>query len=423
MALIIKNAHFLDWQTLHLKKTDLKVQEGASGSIEFGQQFESSKTDKVIDAKNKFVTKSFVCAHHHAYSLLARGMPVAAKAPENFGQILKQIWWKLDRQLDLEMVKASALGTALYCAKHGITYVIDHHSSPLVPEGALEIISQAFEQIGLGHLLCLELSDRDGADVLERNFEASQNFLKQRPDKGLVGLHASFTVGDDLIKRAAELLQATHSGVHIHVAEDKLDQLQCEEKYHMRVIERLSAHGLLESPKTILAHCLHLTPKERKILSHSKAWIAVNTESNLNNAVGSFSSEALAQDRIMLGTDGMHSDMIQSSKAHYLQLHASENMNVLNAYQRLRNAHHYLESNNFPGDGENNLVIFNYDSPTTLNENNFLGHFFYGMDSSQIETVISHGKVIVENKIIKTVNENDILSFCKEQGERLWKRL
>ena len=42
-----------------------------------------------------------VCAHHHLYSALARGMPAPPATPTNFLSILENVWWRLDRALDL----------------------------------------------------------------------------------------------------------------------------------------------------------------------------------------------------------------------------------------------------------------------------------------------------------------------------------
>ena len=83
----------------------------------------------------------------------------------------------------------------------------------------------------------------------------------------------------------------------------------------------------------------------------------------------------------------------------------------------------YLNNNNFDGDGENNLVVLDYDSPTELNEQNFLGHFIFGLASNHVQHVISNGKLIVKNRIIQTVIEEEILQFTNEQAARLWKKL
>ena len=56
-------------------------------------------------------TPGLVCAHHHLYSALARGMPPPPKIATNFQEILEQIWWRLDTALDLEMILRSVRKT------------------------------------------------------------------------------------------------------------------------------------------------------------------------------------------------------------------------------------------------------------------------------------------------------------------------
>ena len=189
--------------------------------------------------------------------------------------------------------------------------------------------------------------------------------------------------------------------------------------FNKRVIERLNDAGVLDSSKTILAHCLHINDNERDIIYNSPAYVVQNTESNQNNKVGSFSSRGI-DNRIMLGTDGMHSDMIRSAQSSYFVGQDSENMNT---YKRFREVHNYLSANKFEGDGENNLLILDYKPPTVFDESNFQGHFLYGLTSDHVQHVISNGKPIVKDKIIQTVDEDEILKFTREQSKRLWSRI
>jgi len=416
--LLLKNGTFIDWQTLEFKETDILVEAGRAGGIRFGQHFKVVGNTRVIDCSGKFITRSFANGHHHTYSAFARGMPPPKKSPQNFREILQYVWWTLDKTLDREIIYAGALVTAMACAKNGVTFVIDHHASPNAVDGSLELISQAFDQVCVGHLLCYEISDRDDRDIAHNGFEETAGYLSKR--QGLVGLHASFTVGDETLREAVNLASKTKSGIHIHAAEDRSDQEDCQKKYGKPVIKRLSEAGVLQFPKTILAHCLHLDNHERTLIERSPVWVVENMESNLNNEVGFFNSKDLGS-HIFLGTDGMHSDMLQSAKAAYFAGRHWDAVNPSEAYRRFRNVHHYLQNNGFTGDGDNNLVILDYDTPTPVNSGNFLGHFVFGMESKHVIHVISDGKLIVANRYILTVNEGDILAEARKQSARLWK--
>lgn len=419
--LLLKNGTYIDWQTLGFTQSNILIEEGPEGNLTLMPGQAPLPHDiRIVDCTGKFITKSFANGHHHVYSALARGMPAPRKNPENFQEILQYIWWNLDKALDLEMIRSSALVTAMACAKNGVTFVIDHHASPFAAEGSLETIAQAFDEVGVAHLLCYEISDRDGFDIARKGLEETAGYLAHRT--GLVGLHASFTVGDETLRQAVQLALETQSGIHIHVAEDVSDQEHCVQHYRKRVVERLADAGVLQFPKTILAHCLHLNDHERSLVANSPAWVVENMESNLNNSVGFFDSGNLGS-RIMFGTDGMHSDILRSAKAAFFAGHNFDSIDYPGTYLRFRNVHNYMHINGIGGDGDNNLVVLDYDSPTPFTQDNFFGHFLFGLEAEHVTHVVSRGKLIVQDRQLLTVDEKMVLKEARNQAEKLWKRL
>ncbi len=420
MPLLLKNGTYIHPETLEFTTSDILVEEGPDGKIKFLPAGSETKSETVIDCSGKYITQSFVCGHHHVYSALARGMGAPKKNPENFNEILQYVWWTLDKCLDAEMIEASALVTAMACIKNGVTFAIDHHASPFAIGGSLEVIATAFEKVGALHLLCYEITDRDGMDKAHQGLMETAEYLED--NQGLVGLHASFTVSDDTLQKAVRLAKHYNTGIHIHVAESMSDQQHCMDTYGIRVIERLKKFAALESPKTILGHCLHLEEKEKKIIRKSHVWVVQNTESNLNNNVGYFNAAGLG-DNIMMGTDGMHCDMLRSAKAAFFVGQNFDTIGYDSVYQRFRNADKYLNSNGFKGHGPNNLVVLDYDSPTPFNQSNFYSHFVFGIESKHVQHVISQGKLVVEDRKITTVDEEKILSGAKQQAQRLWAKM
>ena len=425
MTLYLKNANYVDWQNFKITMTDLKIETGVQGGIDFISSVPAPDSiepeAKVLNCAGKLVTKSFGCGHHHIYSTLARGMPAPQKAPTNFPEILEYIWWHLDKRLDLEMIEASALAAAIYCAKNGVTFVIDHHASPFAIRDSLTTIAKAFDRVGIAHMLCYEISDRDGERPRQEGLAETDTFLAQG-HQGHVGLHASFTVGEELLQKAIALAQKHNTGLHVHVAEDRADQEQTQAKYGQRVVERLKESGALDLNKSILCHCIHLTDHEQELLRDADVWIAQNTESNQNNNVG-LTEYASLGDNVMLGTDGMHCDMLRSAKASFLAGQATEGIDFNGIYHRFRNVHRYARQFGARGDDANNLVIFDYDAPTEVTADNFLGHFVYGLDARHVETVICQGKLIVENRRVTMVNEAEALAFARKMGKKLWGKM
>jgi len=419
MSILLANATYIDYQTLEFIPCNILIENSPEGRLVFTTK-QHNDVDIKIDCTGKYVTHAFGCGHHHVYSALATGMHPPKKIPENFLETLQYIWWTLDMCLDKEMIEASALATAIACAKNGVTFVTDHHSSPAAIKGSLEIIAKAFDQVGVSHLLCYEISDRNGDKAINQAFDETEDYLSQR--QGLVGLHASFTLSDSTLKHAKKISDKYGTGIHIHVAEDPLDQQQCIEKHNKNVVERLYDIGLMSQRKTILSHCLHINDSERELINRSGVWIAQNTESNLNNKVGFFNSDGIEKN-VMLGTDGMHSDMLKSAKTTFFVGQNFDKIDYSETYRRFRNVHRYVKENDFTGDEDNNLVVLDYNPVTEFNTQNFLGHFVFNIEAKHAQHVISNGRLIVKDRKVVTVDEEEILKHGRELSKRLWDRM
>jgi cytosine/adenosine deaminase-related metal-dependent hydrolase len=423
MAIYLEDALFLDWQTLDLRRTHVRVAGGEPlafpAAVPRGPALAAG--DEVLRCAGRLVTRSFGCGHHHVYSALAVGMPAPRRVPTSFREVLEQVWWRLDRSLDPEMIDASAIATALEAVRCGVTFVVDHHSSPNAIPGSLETVAAAFDRVGITCVPCYEMSDRDGPAARERGLEETDRFLASgRP--GLVGLHASFTVGDGLLRDAVGLAERHRSGVHIHVAEDPVDQEVTLRACGRRVVERLRDAGAFASSRAILAHCLHLSPGEREIVAASPAWVAQNAESNLNNNVGTLDAEGLGP-RVMLGTDGLHSDMLRAAQVTYLAARAGSTPQPRALYDRFTAVHRYAAAAGFPGDGEDNLVVLDYPGRTGITRENFLSHFLFGLGSAAVRTVIARGRVVLRDREVVALDEEGALARAREQAGRLWRAM
>ncbi len=244
-------------------------------------------------------TPGLVCAHHHLYSALARGMPPPPKTPTTFQEILEQIWWRLDTALDLEMIRWSAMLGALEALESGTTAIIDHHESPNAIEGSLTVIADACAEVGVRVLPAYGITDRHGADGARRGLAENERFIREG-GKGLVGIHAAFTCSDESLRNAAHLAADLGVGVHIHVAEGVGDK---------DAPVRLAG---LTRDNWLLSHCVHL-PTDH----HLHGTILHNPRSNLNNGVG-YADPARFSNPVALGTDGIGANMIESFRLAYV---------------------------------------------------------------------------------------------------------
>jgi len=251
-------------------------------------------------------------AHTHLYSGLAPlGMPAPQPEPTCFLEILQRVWWRLDRALDEAALRASARLYLAEAVELGTFTVIDHHESPELVEGSLDILADAADELGVRALLCYGATERNGGrDEARRGLDECRRFARenQRPQvRGLVGLHAPFTVSDETIRDAVALAHELSSVLHVHVAEDRLDVDDARERGYAGVIDRLDQLGAL-IPGSIFAHGVHLTTDEVARCAQAGCWLVQNPRSNRGNGVG-YPHALAASDRVALGTDGYPADM------------------------------------------------------------------------------------------------------------------
>ena len=244
------------------------------------------------------VTPGFVCAHHHLYSALARGMPSPPRTPTSFREILEQVWWRLDAALDLEMIEWSAKLGALEALESGTTAIIDHHESPNAIEGSLSVIARACAEVGVRVVSAYGVTDRHGPDGARLGLEENRRFLSEG-GRGLVGIHAAFTCSDATLEAAAALAEEFKVGAHVHVCEGPED------------VDAPSRLARYTNERWLIAHGVHL-PTDHDL----SGTIVHNPFSNLNNAVG-YANPARFTNPVALGTDGIGAHMIETFRLAY----------------------------------------------------------------------------------------------------------
>lgn len=395
-----------------------------------------------LDGCGRLLMPGLINAHMHFYGTFARGLALK-QSPQNFHEILKYLWWKLDSSLDDEAVYYSALVAAISAVKHGVTAIIDHHASPKAVTGSLDRIEEAMSLVGLRGALCYEVSDRDGKAISDQGLEENARYIKKcqsakekNPDylfNGMVGLHASFTVDDDSLRRAADISHSLNRGCHIHVLEDGVDREETRAKYKMGVVERLREFGIL-SEKSIAAHCIHLDENEFDLLAKSKTMVVHNPQSNMNNAVGRADIFKMMEKGVLvgLGTDGMSADIKPDVRtAAWLHKHDLKNSNV--GWQEIQQ----MTLKNNPAIFERvsgqkvgriaagylaDLILVDYFPPTPMTSENFWGHFLFGIADAGVDTTIINGKIVMQDKQIAGIEEEKIAAESRRCAEKVWRK-
>ena len=390
------------------------------------------------DARGGVIMPGLINTHGHIYSAFARGMSLKnSKVSKNFTQILENLWWRVDRALELPEIEYSAFATYIDGIKNGVTTVFDHHASAGCVGDSLFTIAEVAETLGMRTSLCYEVSDRDGEAVAEQGIKENADFIayagKQSRDmiKGLFGLHASFTLSDKTLDKC--VTAASGAGFHVHTAEGIDDLSDSLKKYGKRVVERLNDAAIL-GPQSIAVHCIHINAREMDILRDTDTVVVHNPESNMGNAVGCSAALHMMQKGILmgLGTDGYTTDMLESFKvANILHKHNLGDPSVgwgESAQMLLQNnakicARYFDKPLGVIEKGAYaDVIVVDYDAPTPITADNTSSHILFGMMGRSVRSTMINGQFVMKDREIITADEQAVYSKAREIAEKFWER-
>jgi cytosine/adenosine deaminase-related metal-dependent hydrolase len=361
-------------------------------------------------------------------------MPAPPKTPTNFLEILKYVWWRLDQALDAESIETSARIGALEALRCGTTTLIDHHASPRQIESSLDLIERGIASIGLRGVLCYETTDRHGRRGRDAGLEENRRYMgkcalaKTGRFAGLAGAHASFTLDDDSLELLVGWADEFDTGVHIHVAEDPVDEELCRRQHNVSLIDRLDRHELLR-PQHIFAHGTHLSDEAIARVNEAGLSLAHNPCSNMNNAVG-YSPIGKLNCPVMLGTDGIGADMFAEAQAAWFKsrdggadISPGDVIAMLANSARRASTALKVTLGKLQVGAVGDVVITDYVPFTELTAANFPAHFIFAMGSRNVRHVIAAGKWAMRDHVVQTCDEPDVRRRSVASAGAMWKRM
>ena len=388
---------------------------------------------KPIDGQGQLLLPNFVCNHAHIYSIFARGM-ILPFNPHNFLEILEQMWWRMDAKIDNKATYYSGICAGKEFIENGVTTIIDHHASGTDITGSLKALKKALvNDLGLRAVLCFETCDRYPVD---KCIKENISFMQKNKDEhiaGLFGLHASMTLSNKTLASVSKKLK--DGPIHIHVAESKMDEEDSQEKYGMSIIERLDKYGLV-NPNSLIVHGVDISDKELEIVGKNKAYMVVNTTSNMNNAVGlpnikNYLNHGI---KVMVGNDGLSSNMATEYLNAFYTTHLfNETPTALGLGEILdmiNNSYEYVSKmlgiklGRIEKDYEADFMLVPYQPFTVMDETNAFGHVFYGLyPSLRPNDVYASGKCLLKNRKIISKKVEKLFNESVDVSKDLWTRI
>ena len=405
-----------------------------------GQKLREAHPDaEFIDAHGGLIMPGFINTHTHIYSGLARGLAIEGNNPTNFFEILDGTWWAIDRHLTLEGTRASAYATILDCIRNGVTTIFDHHASFCEIPGSLFVIKDAAKELGMRSCLCYEVSERDGEEKCDQSIQENADFArwaaKENDDmiKAMFGGHALFTISDKTFQKMVEANDGL-TGFHIHVCEGMNDVYDTMDNYGCLPIERLLYNHIL-GEKTMLGHCIHVSPSEMDIIKETGTMVCNNPGSNMNNAVGCAPILKMMEKGITvgMGTDAYTHDMLESAKTFILiQRHNAAKPNVAwnETFQMLFENNRAIAAKYFekplgilkPGAAAD-VIVMDYKPFTPFSAENLQGHILFGLEGKNCRTTIINGKVLYKDREFVDIDEDALNAKILVESKKLWGEL
>ena len=391
--------------------------------------------DEVVDAKGCIVMPGLICSHTHMYGIALRGSALNIEPPSDFLQILQRVWWPVDEKLTNDDAYATTLAAGIESLMNGTTCYADTYSAPNAIEGSLDHIANASNEIGLRGVISFEATERRSIDEGTRGLKENLRFIRGRNKgraMGMISLHASFTVSDDLISRGVEASRGHRVPLTIHVSEGPNDGYHNMERYGKRSVERLQERGLL-SPRAVLAHCVHLSEKEIELIAKSSASVAHNPMSNMLNAVGVASLMEMLDHgvNVGLGNDGYVFDMFENMRAGFLlQRVARRNPNRPSPQEIIEmctvnaaRAYGLSSLGSIETGKKADIIVVRPTFTATPYSGSIYGYIVNSLRGPDVRDAMVDGQLVMKNRKLLTLDVQKAESKVLGAMGRLWGRL
>jgi formimidoylglutamate deiminase len=277
-------------------------------------------------AQAQLVLPGMVNLHSHAFQRALGGLTeTAGDNPDSFWT-WRELMYRFARNITPEQIEAIAAQLYAECLRHGYTAVCEFHYVQRAPDGSLyarpaetaERVVAAARATGIGLTMLPVLYGFAGFG--EQPLGSDQRRFRTDPAQVLRIVEALAPLrGGQLevgaaphslraasIAQIQELAQAMPAGrpLHIHIAEQQDEVVQCIEATGMRPLRYLSEHIALD-PRWCLVHATHIDADEVERIAGSGAvaGLCPSTEANLGDGIFPLQQFIAAGGRFGIGSD------------------------------------------------------------------------------------------------------------------------
>lgn len=415
-------ALFYKEKDIYIKECDIYINDNKIEAID--TEPENFHSDKIIKGENKLAIPGLINAHTHAYMSVFR----------NIADDLSFDNWLFGRITPLEeklMAEDMYWGTMLACIemiRTGTTCFVDMN---MCMDSVIKAVTDTGIRAVLSRGLVGEGYNEGGRIRLEENMNAFMN-CKNDNISFLLGPHAPYTCDCEYLKIVTETAKKNNLGVTIHLSESQNEVENIKKAYGISPIELMNEAGLFDVP-VLAAHCVWIDDNDIEIMQKKNVSVATNPKSNLKLANGIAPLNKMYEKgiNITIGTDSaasnnslnMFSEMNYTALIHKGITHDPTVMSAGDILKfATKNAAKAIGNNRLGEIKEGmiaDITVLDIDCPQFTPQNNLVSALVYSATGYETDTVIINGKILMENKIITSVDTERVYAECAKVIERI----
>lgn len=381
-----------------------------------------------LHSENGLIMPGLINTHTHAAMACFRG--IADDLP--LMTWLEEHIFPIESKLTPEMVYHSTMLSIAEMIKSGTTSFCDMY---LFAKEVAKAADESGIRAWVGEVLYDFPSPNYGN--LENGFAYIAEMFDQYRDNPLVNItadpHSVYTCSPELLQRLAHVADKENCLYHIHLSENRPEVATCIERYGLTPTMHLENLGVLGS-NTLAAHCVILEDHEIALLAKRGVKISHCIESNMKLASGTAPVVELLQAgaNIALGTDGsasnndvdMFGEMSSVAKIHKGVL---LDPTVMDAETTLHAATIggaiALGAENMIGSIEAgkkaDCIVLDMNQPHLTPCYNIPSHLVYAARGGDVVHSVINGRIVMKDKRLTTIDENDILEKMTSMGKMI----
>ena len=423
MGIVIRDAYVVlpldgkDQAGIHT----LYVEDDAIAGID--QKPEGFSEDTVIDGKDRLVIPGLVNAHTHTYMSMMRNLADDLSFTDWLFNTVNPIE---DRLSGEDAYWGSLLGQ-IEMIRSGTTTFNDQQMH-------IHQTTKAVMESGMRAVICRGLVG-DGYDRSDRRLQEALEEMKDGERSSrlsfFIGPHAPYTCSLDYLRMCADVAEELGLGIHIHLAESRVELENMKKESGCSPIEYAQKAGVFRV-RTIAAHCVQVSDSDIRILKENKVSVVTNPASNmkLGNGFAPVPELLSAGVNVCLGTDGaasnnaqnmiremgllalIHKGSHQSSQC----VSAAETfrMATLNGAEALG-----LPTGSIEIGKKADLSILRLNTASMMPNSNPISALCYSADGSEVDTVIIDGKIVMRGRELLTIDEERVYYEIRSMLRRL----